>query len=101
MVVSVLSGLKWCKHDGGVVRSLPSATLTYDASGSWGCVAYTYQGQLFMVQWPTSWATFHIMLEELLPIVLAVAMLGQEWKGRSIHCQCDSCYYEIRVVQVM
>ena len=85
-----LTGWNGVSMMGGVVRSSPSVTLTSDVLGSWGCGAYTSWGQWFMLQWPTSWATFHITVKELLPIVLAVAMWGKEWKSRPICCQCDN-----------
>ena len=75
---------------GGVVHSASRVTLTSDASGSWGCGAFTSLGKWFMFKWPRSWASFHITVKELLPIVLAVALWGAEWKGMSICCQCDN-----------
>ena len=67
-----------------------SITLTSDASGSWGCGAYLSTGAWFQLEWPRSWASTHITVKELLPIVLAVAIWGNQWQGKSICCQCDN-----------
>ena len=75
---------------GGVVNSPPRATLTSDASGSWGCRAFTSDGKWFMFPWPKTWVNFHITVKEMLPIILAVAMWGKEGRGKSIRCQCDN-----------
>jgi len=40
----------WCIH-----HLRPS-----DASGSWGCGTFISSGKWFMLQWPRSWADFHI-----------------------------------------
>ena len=48
-------------------------TLTSDASGSWGCGAYTSKGERFSLKWPDSWVKIHITVKELLPIVMGVA----------------------------
>jgi hypothetical protein len=41
---------------GGVLRQQASATVTSDASGSWGCGAYNNSGAWFQFSWPESWA---------------------------------------------
>ena len=73
-----------------VVGSLCIVILTSDASGSWGCGAYLSTGAWFQLEWPKSWASTHITVKELLPIVLAVAMWGNKWQGKTVRCQCDN-----------
>ena len=74
----------------GVVRTPPAAILTSDASGSWGCGAFTSAGQWFQFQWPTSWATVHITVKELLPVVVSCALWGGGWQGKTVQCRCDN-----------
>ena len=61
-----------------------------DASGSWGCEAYTSTGQWFQFSWPEAWMDLHITVKELLPIVLGVAAWGRQWAGKTIRCRCDN-----------
>ena len=35
-----------------VLQRPPSATVTSDASGGWGCGAVTHSGEWFQFQWP-------------------------------------------------
>ena len=65
-------------------------TMTSDASGSWGCGAFTSAGEWFQLQWPGSWADVHITVKELQPIVMGAAMWGAQWQGRSVKCRCDN-----------
>ena len=74
----------------GVVRGPVYETITSDASGSWGCGAYTLSGEWFQLKWPRRWNNYHITVKELLPIVLAVAIWGKRWQGRSVQCRCDN-----------
>ena len=74
----------------GVVRGPVYETITSDASGSWGCGAYTCSGEWFQLKWPKRWHHYHITVKELLPIVLAIAMWGRDWQGSSIRCRCDN-----------
>ena len=74
----------------GVVKSTVTDILTSDASGNWGCGAYTSTGEWFMLQWPHSWTGIHITVKELLPIVLAVALWGRRWFSDSVICRCDN-----------
>ena len=67
-----------------------AVTITSDASGSWGCGAYLSTGAWFQLEWPKSWASTHITVKELLPLVLAIAMWGRQWHGKSICCRCDN-----------
>ena len=58
----------------------PSHFLYSDASGAWGCGACC-GNTLFQLQWRESWSQVHIAAKELVPIVVAVALWGQRWKG--------------------
>ena len=68
----------------------PQVFLTSDASGSWGCGAFS-GNEWFQFQW-TSEHGFeeHITFKELFPIVLAVMVWGREWAGLHLHCSCDN-----------
>lgn len=66
------------------------ATLTSDASGSWGCGAYCSSGEWMQLKWPGSWSGIHITVKELLPIVVCVAIWGQQWRGLTVRCRCDN-----------
>ena len=71
-------------------RSPSAAQLTSDASGGWGCGAYISTGQWFQLQWPEWWESVHITVKELVPIVVACALWGNTWKGKTIRCRCDN-----------
>ena len=73
-----------------VARCGFTATLTSDASGSWGCGAYSSSGDWFQLEWPESWKDLHITIKELLPVVLGIAVWGERWKGGAILCRCDN-----------
>ena len=71
-------------------QSPPAAVLTSDASGGWGCGAFTSGGKWFQLQWPDSWGPIHITVKELVPIVVACALWGASWKGTTVRCHCDN-----------
>ena len=73
-----------------VVRSPPSATVTSDASGSWGCGAFSSSGKWFQLAWSDQWKGYHITVKELLPIVLSMGVWGHEWQGQTVLCRCDN-----------
>ena len=70
-------------------RSNPDITITSDASGVWGCGAYSSVAW-FQYQWPPSYKDHHITIKELLPIVIATAIWGIDWTNKSILCRCDN-----------
>ncbi len=71
----------------GMMSSLSrKPTLTSDASGKWGCRAFTCAGQWFQCKWNGKLATVHITTNELLPIVIACALWGREWQGKAVKC---------------
>ena len=83
---------RWNGHSmmSGVIRERWDITLTSDASGSWGCGAYTSTGEWFQLKWPQSWEGVHITVKELMPIVVGVAIWGRQWEGRIVRCRCDN-----------
>ncbi len=73
-----------------VVRGSSCTTLTTDASGTWGCGAFTSAGGWLQLRWPSVWEEVHITVKELLPIVVASATWGHGWRGRTVRCRCDN-----------
>ena len=69
--------------------SVPDGLITSDASGSWGCGAYHNQ-RWFQLQWTQSTINWHITSKELLPIVVAAAIWGSRWAGKTIKALCDN-----------
>ena len=68
----------------------PTAVVTSDASGSWGCGAYCNH-QWFQLAWPDeSTAKQAITLKELAPIVLAAAVWGSQWRSSTVLCRTDN-----------
>ena len=67
-----------------------SVMIASDASGGWGCGAFNSANQRFQAQWPKCWSSVHIMVEELVPIVVACALWGNQWKGATVLCRCDN-----------
>ncbi len=55
-------------------RGPPQVAVTSDASGPWGCGAFTSGGKWFQLRFPECWSDLHITVKELLPIVLGVAI---------------------------
>ena len=74
----------------GMTQYHYSGMITSDASGAWGCGAYSSVGEWFQLEWPRSWRGVHITVQELLPVVVAVALWGKQWQGKSIRCRCDN-----------
>ena len=68
----------------------PVASLTSDASGGWGCGAFTDQQKWFQLPWPTECIDADICFKEMLPIVLAVMTWGHTWRGYQVGCKCDN-----------
>ncbi len=73
-----------------VVRGACCTTLTSDASGTWGCGAFTSTGEWLQLRWPSVWEEVHITVKELLPIMVACATWGHCWRGRTVRCLCDN-----------
>ena len=61
-----------------------------DASGHWGCGAYSGP-QWFQLYWEGSGMEEQpIMVKELIPIVVAAAVWGAGWAGKVVECKCDN-----------
>ena len=67
----------------------PDHHLHSDASGSWGCGAWALP-HWFQIPWSRVAPLATIALQELFPIVLAVAVWGPMWKGHLVLCHCDN-----------
>ena len=67
----------------------PDVTVTSDASGKWGCGAFC-GACWFQLQWVTGQEQSHITVKELIPIVIAAAVWGRAWSGRSVQAWCDN-----------
>lgn len=63
----------------------PSVQVVSDASGSFGCGAFSVAHGWFQIKWPESWHTMSIAAKELVPVVAAAAVWGHQW-GRSCVC---------------
>ena len=74
----------------GVTPASPTGSITSDASGSWGCGAFTSAGEWFHLALPESWNGIHITTKELLPIVIGTALWGEQWRGKTVRCWCDN-----------
>ena len=74
----------------------PDISLVSDASGSWGCGAF-WSPHWFQLQWDDRLQPLSIAVKELIPIVIAAAVFGRQWKGKIILFQVDN----LGVVQVI
>ena len=87
--------LTLCQHWEGIsthqflLLQDPSHHLFTDASGSWGCGAWSLPLWL-QVSWQDFPPLNSIAIKELFPIVLACAVWGPRWQGSSILCHCDN-----------
>ena len=67
----------------------PAVTIYSNASGSWGCGAIC-QGHWFQLQWDANSEAYHISIKELLPIVIAAAIRGRRFVGKTILVRSDN-----------
>ena len=74
----------------------PDIVVATDASGAWGCGAL-WGNEWLQCQWVSSWVSESIAAKEFLPIVLAVAMWGHQWRHKQVLFRCDN----MAVVQVV
>jgi len=65
-------------------RHNPMVTVTSDVSGRWGCGAFASMGKWLQCEWQGVWEETRITAKELLPVVLACAIWGQQWQGQMI-----------------
>ena len=59
-----------------------------DASGGFGCGAFSVMRGWFQLQWPESWREVGIAIKEMLPLVAAAALWGAEMVGKSHSIPC-------------
>ena len=74
---------------GSAQTTSKQVTLTSDASGNWGCGAFSGK-KWFMIPWSGPISSKHITVKELAPILVAAAAWGDEWKGTLVQVQCDN-----------
>ena len=67
----------------------PQYTIQTDASGTWGCGAYS-QGRWLQWQWPQEWLPSTIMAKELVPIMLSCAVWGPLLNRKTVSFQCNN-----------
>ena len=72
---------------------LPEIVFASDASGKWGCGA-SWQESWLQLPWT---APVSIAAKELILIVLACAVWGEQWQGKHVLVWCDN----MAVVQVI
>ena len=68
----------------------PRHFITSDASGSWGCGAFSSSGSWFQLQWPSSWSHYHIAAKEMVPVVIAIAVWGADWPSQPVLVHSDN-----------
>ena len=69
--------------------SQPKFEVTSDASGQWGCGAWS-QSNWFQFQWPEQSKQHHIAFKELVAVLLACSVWGRKWHGARVLCRCDN-----------
>lgn len=67
----------------------PDVQVFSDASGNWGCGAYSGQSW-FSLRWPPELMNASIQVKELIPVVIAAALYGREWVGRLVQFWVDN-----------
>ena len=72
-----------------VNRENPDGLVVSDASGQWGCGAFHGQ-EWFQLQWDHSILSMHITIKELLPVMIAAAVWGKTWSGKTIMALSDN-----------
>ncbi len=78
----------------------PDVTLTSDASGSWGCGAFS-NTDWFQYQWPPSTQDYHITTKELIPIVIAMAIWGPAWQNNPFCAAATTKPLSASLIQVL
>ena len=68
----------------------PSKHVYSEASGSFGCGAVSLTLGYVQLQWSEDWEEMDILVKELVPVVLTVAMWGRFWQGQHICFHSDN-----------
>lgn len=64
-----------------------------DASGTWGCGAFTgdHLPIWFHLPWPPSgWEGKNIAVKEMIPMVISAGIWGKQWRGRTVEFRSDN-----------
>ena len=70
-------------------KANPQVFVTSDASGNWGCGAF--EGTKWLqFKWPRLMEACHISVKEIIPIVMAAAIWGEGWSGKSVRFWSDN-----------
>ena len=67
----------------------PTVKVHSDASGTWGCGAYS-QSKWFQMRWTARLAPLSIAVKELIPLVISAATLGRKWGGQIVEFLVDN-----------
>ena len=70
-------------------RHSPAVVVTSDASGEWGCGAWS-QEHWFQFQWPELAKDHHIAFKELFAVLLACVLWGGSWSRCRVLARCDN-----------
>ncbi len=70
-------------------KSNPQLSVTSDASGRWGCGAFEGT-KWFQFEWPPTMGASHISIREMIPVVMAAALWGRGWSGKSVRFWSDN-----------
>ena len=70
-------------------KANPQIHVFSDASGSWGCGAYS-GNTWFQFQWPADMGDCHISTKEMIPVVMAAIVWGHRWQGLSVCFHTDN-----------
>ena len=69
---------------------LPSVHVYLDASGSFGCGAFSRPHGWFQLQGPPAWLSVNIATKEFVPVVTAAALWGRQWAGLHVCFHVDN-----------
>ena len=72
-----------------IKKDHPDITVPSDASGGWGRRAF-WESNWFQLQWSGAASSTHITSQELIPIVLAAALWGHSWTGKTVRALSDN-----------
>ena len=70
-------------------RDNPQIHVFSDASGAWGCGAYSGK-EWYHFQWPATLPECHIAMKEMVPVVVAATLWGASWQGLSVRFHSDN-----------
>ena len=95
--ISVRADLHWWLHflqswngSSFFPPPLPSVHVYSDASGSFGCGAFSRPHGWFQLQWPPAWLSVNIATKEFVPLVTAAALWGRQWAGLHVCFHMDN-----------